>query len=71
MQSSKISEDTLQESKRAILTGGRGVGRSGDGSLPSAKKGFSSTQKTISPYPIPNDEMDKLGLKTFASVNEI
>ena len=45
--------------------------RSGDGSLPSAKKGFNNTQKTVSPYPIPNDEMDKLGLKTFASVNEI
>jgi len=53
------------------MTGGRGAGRSGDGSLPSAKKGFKNTQKAISPYPIPNEEMDKLGLKTFASVNEI
>jgi hypothetical protein len=71
MQNSKISEDTLQESKRAMVTGGRGAGRNPDGSLPSAKKGFSNTQKAITPYPIPNDEMDKLGLKTFASVNEI
>ena len=70
MQNSKISEDTLQESKRAILVGSN-RNRSGDGSLPSAKKGFNNTQKAISPYPIPTDDMDKLGLKTFASVNEI
>ncbi len=54
-----------------MVTGGRGGGRNPDGSLPSAKKGFNNTQKAITPYPIPNDDMDKLGLKTFASVNEI
>ena len=54
-----------------MATGGRGFGRNPDGSLPSAKKGFSNTQKAASPYPIPNEEMDKVGLKTFATVNEI
>jgi hypothetical protein len=68
----RISWNTLQESKRAIITGGTNRGnRSGDGSLPSAKGKFNGGQKNISPYPIPNEEMDKLGLKTFASVNEI
>ena len=55
MQNSKISEDTLQESKRAIL-GATNRNRNGEGPLPSGKKSSNNTQvaKPNSPYPIPN-----------------
>jgi hypothetical protein len=61
-QSSKISEDTLQESKRMLQTQGIASNRRNSRIGSTAQK---------SPYPIKQDEMDRIGLKTFSNSNEI